>query len=47
MRMDKPNKAAPPTIGSLESRKADILHLLEGGREAFEHREQRYRSLLT
>ena len=46
MHMDSPTKAAPPRIGSLEERKDDILHLLEGGREAFEYREQRYRSLL-
>jgi predicted ATPase len=46
MHMDGPTKAAPARIGSLEDRKEDILHLLEGGREAFEYREQRYRSLL-
>jgi hypothetical protein len=47
MHMDKPTKAASPRTGSLDDRKGDVLHLLEGGREAFEHREQRYRSLLT
>lgn len=46
MHMDKPTKAAPPRAGSLDDRKEDVLHLLEGGKEAFEHREQRYRSLL-
>jgi ABC-type cobalamin/Fe3+-siderophores transport system ATPase subunit len=46
MHMEKPNKAAPPASGSLEDRKQDILHLLEGGKEAFAHREQRYRPLL-
>jgi ATPase subunit of ABC transporter with duplicated ATPase domains len=46
MHMDGPTKAALPRIGSLEDRKEDILHLLEGGKEAFEYREQRYRSLL-
>ncbi len=30
MHMDRPTKAAPPRIGSLDSRKEDILHLLEG-----------------
>jgi hypothetical protein len=46
MHMDKPTKAAPARIGSLDDCKEDVLHLLEGGKEAFEHREQRYRSLL-
>jgi hypothetical protein len=46
MHMENPNKAAPPRCGDLEERKEDILQLLEGGKEAFEHREQRYRSLL-
>lgn len=46
MHMDRPTKAASPRVGSLEDRKSDILHILEGGREAFEHRERSYRSLL-
>jgi DNA repair ATPase RecN len=46
MHMENPNKAAAPRSGDLEERKEDILLLLEGGKEAFEHREQRYRSLL-
>ncbi len=46
MHMENPNKAAAPRSGDLEERKEDILQLLEGGKEAFEHREQRYRSLL-
>jgi ABC-type Mn2+/Zn2+ transport system ATPase subunit len=46
MRMDRPTKAAPAQIGSLDDRKEDILHLLEGGKEAFEYREESYRSLL-
>ena len=46
MHMDKPTKAGAPRMGTLEERKEDILLLLEGGKEAFEHREERYRSLL-
>ena len=46
MHMDRPDKAAPPHLGSLDDRKADVLDLLEGGKEAFEHREQRYRPLI-
>jgi hypothetical protein len=46
MRMERPTKAAPPAVGSVEDRKGDILDLLEGGKEAFERREQRYGSLL-
>jgi DNA repair exonuclease SbcCD ATPase subunit len=46
MHMDRPDKAAPPLLGSLDDRKADILDLLEGGKEAFENREQRYRPLI-
>ncbi|HET9285846.1 MAG TPA: hypothetical protein VFR24_28165 [Candidatus Angelobacter sp.] len=46
MHMEKPTKAASPRAGSLDDRKEDILDLLEGGKEAFEYREQRYRSLL-
>ena len=46
MHMENPTKAAAPRSGDLEERKEDILQLLEGGKEAFEHREQRYRSLL-
>ncbi len=46
MHMDRPTKAAAPLIGSLDDRKEDVLHLLEGGKEAFEYREKRYGSLL-
>jgi ATPase subunit of ABC transporter with duplicated ATPase domains len=42
MSMEKPNKAAHPTVGSLEECKDHILELLEGGKEAFEKREHRY-----
>jgi len=46
MEMERPTKAAPSKTGTLDDRKGDILHLLEGGKEAFEHREKRYGSLL-
>jgi ATPase subunit of ABC transporter with duplicated ATPase domains len=46
MQMEKPTKAAPPIVGSLDERTEDILRLLEGGKEAFERRETQYRSLL-
>jgi hypothetical protein len=46
MHMDNPTKASSPKIGSLDERKKEILELLEGGKEAFEHREKRYHSLL-
>ncbi|MGA8029628.1 MAG: hypothetical protein WB992_20995 [Bryobacteraceae bacterium] len=46
MEMERPTKAAPAKTGTLDERKEEILHLLEGGKEAFEHRERRYRSLL-
>jgi chromosome segregation ATPase len=46
MHMDRPTKAAPARAGTLEERKEDILLLLEGGKEAFEYRELRYRPLL-
>ncbi|HEY0396417.1 MAG TPA: hypothetical protein VGD01_18215 [Candidatus Elarobacter sp.] len=45
MHMDSPTKAGPPLTGSLDDRKADILHLLEGGREAFDRRERQYRAV--
>ncbi len=46
MHMDRPTKAAPPIVGSLDERSDDILRLLEGGKEAFERREAQYGSLL-
>jgi predicted ATPase len=46
MHMEKPTKAAPPVVGSLDERTEDILRLLEGGKEAFERREAQYGSLL-
>lgn len=46
MHMERPDKAATPRLGSLDERKGDILELLEGGKEAFEHREERYRPLI-
>jgi hypothetical protein len=46
MHMERPDKAAPPRLGDLDERKGDVLELLEGGKEAFEHREERYRPLI-
>jgi DNA repair ATPase RecN len=46
MHMEKPTKAAPAVVGSLDERTEDILRLLEGGKEAFERREAQYGSLL-
>jgi ABC-type enterochelin transport system ATPase subunit len=46
MHMSRPTKAAPPRSGSLDQRKEDVLDLLEGGKEAFEYREKRYKDLL-
>jgi len=47
MEMATPTKAAAPRSGSLDDRKQDILDLLEGGKDAFEAREQRYHDLLA
>jgi len=46
MHMERPDKAATPRLGDLDERKGDVLELLEGGKEAFEHREERYRPLI-
>jgi hypothetical protein len=46
MHMETPVKAAHPRVGTLEDRKEDVLLILEGGKEAFEMRETRYRPLL-
>jgi predicted ATPase len=42
MHMAHATKVAPPIIGTVDSCKAQILHLLEGGEEAFRSREERY-----
>ena len=42
MHMKSATKAGEPRIGNVESCKAEIIHLLEGGEEAFKSREERY-----
>ena len=46
MHMETPTHAAPPLSGTVDERKRDILDLMEGGAQAFEERERRYRPLL-
>lgn len=46
MTMETPTRAHPPLTGTVEERKEDVLHLLEGGAQAFREREVRYRDLL-
>lgn len=46
MSMETPTRARPPRSGTVEERKEDILHLLEGGAQAFREREVRYHDLL-
>jgi hypothetical protein len=46
MSMRTPSRANPPAVGEVEERKHDILHLLEGGAQAFREREARYHDLL-
>ena len=47
MSMESPTKAAPALTGSVDSRKREILDLLEGGAEAFVERESYYGELLA
>ena len=47
MSMGSPTKAAPALTGSVDSRKQEILDLLEGGAEAFVQRERYYGELLA
>ncbi|OJW27359.1 MAG: hypothetical protein BGO49_27650 [Planctomycetales bacterium 71-10] len=47
MRMETPYAAAPPTCGGVDEVKEHILNLLEGGREAFRQRQEKYRPLLA
>ncbi|MBS1902313.1 MAG: AAA family ATPase [Bacteroidetes bacterium] len=46
MSMDTPHRANPPKVGSVDERKFDILDLLEGGIDAFQKREAKYKQLL-
>ncbi len=47
MSMKGPKSAAPALTGSVDSRKQEILNLLEGGAEAFAKRERYYGELLA
>ena len=47
MTMESPTNAAPALTGSVDSRKQEILNLLEGGAEAFSKRERYYGELLA
>ena len=47
MSMESPTKAAPALTGSVDSRKQELLDLLEGGAEAFSKRERYYGELLA
>jgi predicted ATPase len=46
MSMRSSNRANPASAGTVDERKEDILHLLEGGAQAFREREVRYGDLL-
>lgn len=46
MSMHSPTRANPAFAGTVEERKEDVLHLLEGGAQAFREREERYGDLL-
>lgn len=46
MEMDGPRKAAPCGAGTVDERKADIIRILEGGKEAFKTRHERYAAAL-
>ena len=46
MHMRTPKQAEAPRCGTVDERKGEILELLEGGREAFMLREERYKDLL-
>jgi ATPase subunit of ABC transporter with duplicated ATPase domains len=46
MKMETPMKAATPVTGSVDEVKEDILTLLEGGKDAFRLRHQKYKELL-
>lgn len=42
MEMDGPRRAVPCRVGSIDDRKDDIIKILEGGRQAFRSRQDRY-----
>lgn len=47
MQMETPLTAAPPIGGGVDEVKEHILNLLEGGKEAFKQRQDKYQALLT
>jgi hypothetical protein len=47
MQMETPLTAAKPICGGIDSVKEHILNLLEGGKEAFKQRQEKYQELLT
>lgn len=46
MSMKNPTEASPQLTGTVDERKQEILNLLEGGKEAFQRREMKYRDIL-
>ncbi len=46
MQMETPLAAAPPISGAVDEVKEHILNLLEGGKEAFRQRQEKYQALL-
>ena len=47
MQMENPLAAAEPICGSVDEVKEHILNLLEGGKQAFKQRQEKYRPLLN
>ena len=47
MQMDTPLTAAPPVTGAVDEVKEHILNILEGGKEAFQQRHNKYLTLLS
>ena len=46
MEMDGPRKARPARVGDVDQMKGDIIRILEGGRDAFRNRHDRYGAAL-
>lgn len=47
MQMETPLTAGKPICGAIDAVKEHILNLLEGGKEAFKQRQEKYQELLT
>ena len=47
MQMETPLTAGSPVYGTVDEVKEHILNILEGGKEAFQQRQQKYQTLLT